>query len=446
MRKFGMAKIYTPSQRVPLSAVLSISSELVMQLDNNLRIVFTNEPFLDLIWTYEKEILEKNVEYTPVTRVFDDLFPLLLRKIQDGLNGNEGSGDVFLHAKDLIFFYRIAPTVFEDGRKGVSIILEDITKQRRADDALRESEDRYRKLVEISPDAVFLHQEGKIIYANPAGIRLLGASYAEEIIGKNILDFISPVFLDIIKVNIQKDLEGEISPRTELHMDRVEGTSILVEGRGIRTLVDGKPTVQVAIRDVTKQKQAEIVLRGSEEKHRTLAEASTDLIFMIGRDDQVEYINSYASAMVNKTVDQIIGAPRASLFPHEVARNQKKALETVFETGNPVRNEGPLTFGGLTRWFDHYLTPLKDTDNCVRSVLGISRDITERKNAEKQLHKSEQLYQRLLECSFDAIAVHKDSKIVFLNERAVKILGAIAPGDLIGKSIFDLFIRSLARI
>jgi len=202
--------------------------------------------------------------------------------------------------------------------------------------------------------------------------------------------------------------------------------------------------VQVAIRDVTEQKQAEIALRGSEEKYRTLADASNDLIFVIGRDDRVEYINSYASAMVNNKVDQIIGAPRASLFPHEVARNQKKALETVFETGNPVRNEGALTFDGLTRWFDHYLTPLKDTDNCVRSVLGISRDITERKNAEKQLHKSEQLFQRLLECSFDAIAVHKDNKIVFLNERAVKILGAIAPEDLIGKSIFD-FIHPVSR-
>jgi PAS domain-containing protein len=110
--------------------------------------------------------------------------------------------------------------------------------------------------------------------------------YAEEIIGKNILDFISPAFLDIIKVNIQKDLEGEISPRTELHMVRVDGTSILVEGQGIRTLVDGKPAVQVTIRDVTKQKQAEIALRGTEEKYRTLAEASTDLIFVIGRDDR----------------------------------------------------------------------------------------------------------------------------------------------------------------
>ena len=364
-----------------------------VQLDNNLRIIFTNEPFLDLIGTHEKEVLGKNIEYTSVATVFDEAFPWLIRKIRDGLIGNERSGDIALRLKGLIFFYRIAPTVFEDGRKGVSVILEDITEQRRADDALRESEDRYRKLVEISPDAVFLHREGRILYANPAALRLLGASHSGEIIGKNILDFVPPAFQDKVRTNIEKDLAGQTSPRTELTMLRIDGTSILVEGRGIGTIIDGKPTVQVAIRDITEQKRAEEALRQSEDLYRTLAESSTDLIFVIGRDDRVEYVNSYASAMVNKPVDQIIGGPRASLFPPDVARAQKKALETVFETGAPVRNEGALTFAGRIHWFDHYLTPLKDADNCVRSILGISRDITERKNTEKQLRESEQLYQ-----------------------------------------------------
>jgi PAS domain S-box-containing protein len=142
--------------------------------------------------------------------------------------------------------------------------------------------------------------------------------------------------------------------------------------------------------------------------------------------------------MVYKTVDHIIGSPRSSLFPPEVDRTQKKALETVFETGIPVRTEGALTLEDRIRWFDHNLTPLKDADNRVRSVLGISRDITERKRAEKQLYESKQLYQRLLEQTFDAIAIHKDKKIAYLNERAVKILGAASAEELIGRSIFDL--------
>ena len=704
MRRFGMAKIYMLSQRVPLSAVLSISSELVLQLDSNLRIIFTNEPFLDLIGTDEKEILGKNIEYTPIVTVFDDIFPWFITKVREGLNGKEASGDISLPLKDLVFFFRIAPTVFEDGRKGVSVILEDITEQRRADDALRESEDRYRKLVEISPDAVFLHREGRILYANPAAFRLLGASHSDEIIGKNILDFVPPAFQDPVRNNIQKDLEGQTSPRIELPMFRIDGTTIMVEGRGIATVSDGKPAVQVAIRDITEQKQAEEALkikerqlfsiysnvpdalfylsvepgyrfrfltvnqsflnkvhmsedqvvgkyvdevipeplfsrargkciqairekktihweevqeypnarrygdahvtavfdesgrptniigsvhdttehkqlegsllesegklnamlrsiadpmsmmdenltvlwanepakryfgkditgkkcyeafhlrqapcepypcfaleafndgkthqhdititdcqgirrffecsvnvalrddsgkpvavleisrditdrrkaeeglRKSEGLYRTLAESSNDLIFVIGRDDRLEYVNGYASALVSKPVDQIIGHPSSLLFPPDVARNQIKALEKVFETGSPVRNEGSLTFAGRLHWFDHYLTPLKDTDGCVRSVLGISRDITERKNAENLQRSSDERLRLLLDSTEDLILMQDpEGRYLYFNSSGrygisgEKMVGS-TPYDILDTESAD---RSVERV
>jgi PAS domain S-box-containing protein len=103
--------------------------------------------------------------------------------------------------------------------------------------------------VDISPDAVLLHMEGKIIFTNPAALTLLGASQSAEIIGKNVLDFIQPEFRDIVRKNIEKDLGGEITPPLELPMLRVDGTSVIVEGRGVRTFIDGKPAIMVAIRE-----------------------------------------------------------------------------------------------------------------------------------------------------------------------------------------------------
>ena len=154
-------------------------------------------------------------------------------------------------------FCRITPTVFDDGRRGVSVILEDITPHKKADKDLQESEDRYRKLVEISPDAVFIHQEGKIIYANPATVRLLGALHHHEILGKNVLDFVQPKFRDSVRNNIMKDLVGDTTPPMELHMSRVNGMPIIVEGRGVRTFIDGEFAIQVALRDITERKRAE---------------------------------------------------------------------------------------------------------------------------------------------------------------------------------------------
>jgi len=687
MRQFGMAKIYKISQRVPLSAVLSISSELVIQLDRSLRIIFANEPFLHLIGIDAESLLGKNIEYTPVATVFDDSFPGFLRNIQEGVAGKEWTGEILLTTKDLIFFCRIAPTVFDDGRKGVSVFFQDITKRKldeqkveeserqfrllaensldmisrtkpdgfriyvspaykttlgyepeellgnkeifiHPDDAhvlesfwntltlqnssgtitfrtkhkdghyiwieskvkaifdektrelseyytvtrditerktaemlLGDSEDRYRQLVDISPDAVIIHRNGKIIFINPVTLTLLGASHSDEIIGKPILDFIHPDFRDAVRKNIKKDLGGDMTPPMELHMLRMDGTSIIVEGRGVKTNIGGMPAIQVALRDMTARKRAEDALRNSEEKYRTLidrandgicviqdsvikmcnarltefwggpveellgksfrdfihpdalsdivdrynrrmagenlppvyetilkrrdgsrfhaelnaglvsyegrpanliiirdindrkkaegvlreseeryrtlTEASHDLIFVIGRDDRVEYVNSFAAAMLNKPVEQVVGSSRTSFFPPDMAAYQKRELEKVFETGIPVRSEDPLPLGDRVYWFDHLLTPLKDPEGKVRSVLGISRDITKRKNAEAQAQNSEQRFQRLLELTFDAIAIHKDKKIIFLNEKAAKILGAASPQDLIGRSMLD---------
>jgi PAS domain S-box-containing protein len=78
----------------------------------------------------------------------------------------------------------------------------------------------------------------------------LGASHSDEIIGKNVLDFIQPEFRDTVRKNIEINLEGQITPTIELHMLRVDGTSVLVEGRGVRTFIDGKPAIQVAIREL----------------------------------------------------------------------------------------------------------------------------------------------------------------------------------------------------
>ena len=85
---------------------------------------------------------------------------------------------------------------------------------------------------------------------------------------------------------------------------------------------------------------------GVRQLYRTLSEASNDLIFVVGRNDRVEYVNSYAAAMVNKPIQEIIGSPRETLFPPDVVINQKKALDAVFERGISVRSSSPLTFNG----------------------------------------------------------------------------------------------------
>ncbi|WP_321505877.1 PAS domain S-box protein [uncultured Methanoregula sp.] len=314
MRQFGMAKIYSVSERLPVSSVLSISSECVMQLDSSLRIIYLNAPFEHLLGVLGGELLGKNIEYTVIPHVLDKAFPRVLSHLREGILGDQYRGELEIPHLGRIFQCRVVPIVTAGGQKGVSMLLEDITSRKHDEEQLRRSEIRYR----------------------------------------------------------------------------------------------------------------------------VLAEASRDLIFMIDRNDRIEFVNSFAAAFVGKRADELIGKPRSSVFPEDITRHQQDELERIFNTGMMLRSEGPLYKDNTLHWFDHYLVPLTDKDGCVQSVLGISRDITERKRAEEELFDSRQMLQLVL----DTIPVRvfwKDRNSVFLgcNRSLALDAGYKEPIQLIGKTDYD---------
>jgi len=128
-------------------------------------------------------------------------------------------------------------------------------------------------------------------------------------------------------------------------------------------------------------------LKESEQKYRSLAEASTDMIYIIDRNDAVQYINTYAAQLLHSSVEQIIGNSRKELFSPQIADEQTRYLQNIFKTGMPLRSESKIQFGDQELWIDSNLVPLKDEKGNVVSVLGISRDITERKRVEEALQQ-----------------------------------------------------------
>ncbi len=147
--------------------------------------------------------------------------------------------------------------------------------------------------------------------------------------------------------------------------------------------------------DITELKLAEKALRKSEEMYRVLAENSDDLIYIIGRDDLVKYVNKAAARSLGLLPEEIIGKPRSSFFSQEIADGQKCGLDKAFETANIVHSERQANFGNGWMWQDTHLIPLKTDAGEVYAVLGISRDITERKQIEEALRESEEKYRTL---------------------------------------------------
>jgi PAS domain S-box-containing protein len=147
------------------------------------------------------------------------------------------------------------------GRPAHQVMFVDITDRKRIEDALHESEEKYRTLIEMSPDAIVIHEGGTILYANPATAQLFQVSHPVDLIGMDSFAVIHPDSQEISRTVAEKDRVGISSPPTEIQVIRKDGTLVTVEGRGRRIHYQGKTAIEVILRDVTERKKSEQELR-----------------------------------------------------------------------------------------------------------------------------------------------------------------------------------------
>ncbi|HLY11537.1 MAG TPA: ATP-binding protein, partial [Planctomycetota bacterium] len=134
----------------------------------------------------------------------------------------------------------------------------EIGERKRMESSLRESEERYRQLVELSPDAIMLHREGRIVFVNGAALRLFGATSPAELIHTPLANLVAPEYRDAVLLRIRKISEENLSsPPMEQRLLRLDGSGVDVEAQGTPFIFQGKPAVQVVIRDISKRKEIE---------------------------------------------------------------------------------------------------------------------------------------------------------------------------------------------
>jgi PAS domain S-box-containing protein len=151
--------------------------------------------------------------------------------------------------------------------------------------ALQESEDRFRRLVEISPEAIFVGCQGVVVFINPAGVKLFGARDASELVGKTVDDLVHPDFHQVVYQKIQQHEGGDAAvPAEEERFRRLDGTFVDVEVSAIPFQWKGRASLQVMARDITQRKRAEEALRTSEAKFRSLVENAPYAIYKTNLD------------------------------------------------------------------------------------------------------------------------------------------------------------------
>jgi len=288
------------------------------------------------------------------------------------------------------FIVSFSPLYDSEGKlTGIIHVARDINERRTMEEALRQSEEKYRNIVETANEGIFMtNAEFKIVYANKRTAEMLGCS-PEEIIGRSVIDFLSEEYVPIARRNFEKRLHG-INENYELKLKCKDGSPFWAFMNG-RMLLDmgGKFRGTLGmLTDINGRKQAEIELLESETHFRTLAVNSPDLIIRFDRQYRHLYVNPAAEISYGIPLAEIIGKTQGDL-----GRDIKKVkfweehLESVFVTGKAKTIEYNIPEKGKKCYFNTKIVP-EFVDDKVVSVLSISRDITGIKESEVKLKET----------------------------------------------------------
>jgi PAS domain S-box-containing protein len=262
--------------------------------------------------------------------------------------------------------------------------LVDITEQRRSEEALRASEARYRALVESSPDGIGIHQDGRVVFVNPAGARLLGAQSPDELVGKPAMDLLHPDYREVVRERIRRSLaEGQPAPPLTEKFIRLDGTVIDVEVTAVPIIWEGRPAMQVVFRDITERKRMEEELKASEERYRDLFENANDGIYILDRAGRIVSFNRKAEEITGYTVEEVRGQSYTLLVSSGPERKKARRAFLKNMRGQPDKTE--LTIirkDGREVILELSTRPIWQGGQIV-GIQGIARDITERKELER---------------------------------------------------------------
>jgi PAS domain S-box-containing protein len=312
------------------------------------------------------------------------------------------------------FWANVVMTALRDNRgelRGFVLVTRDVTERKHAQEALQKSEERYRRLIELCPDALLVQSNNRIVFVNSAALRLLGAEGPEQLIGKPVKEIVHPDYWEVVQRRLRqlredgtavfwKSAEGRIQrskgegtvvPFIEEKFIRLDGREVDVEVAATPLTFQDRPAVQVIARDITQRKRSTETLRETEGRRAAILETALDAVVAIDHEGKVVEWNPAAEKMFGYNRSDAVGREMAELIvPPSLRPAHRQGLAQCLATGegrmfgryiemSAMRADGTVFPAELA------ITRIATTQPPL--FTGYIRDITERKEAEAEVRR-----------------------------------------------------------
>ena len=283
--------------------------------------------------------------------------------------------------------------------KTLVAVIRDISERKRAEEALRDSEELARGMLEAATTGIYLLQDGKFLYANRLFEEISGYT-SDELVGTHSLDYVHPDDRETVRAKAIEVLKGHSSSPYEFRLIRKDSGMVWVLDRVASVRYKGKRSVLGTLEDITERKRVEEALRESEEKYRLHFESISDIIYSIDPEFKVLQVSPSVERVLGYKPEELVGKPFQGLnilAPESLERAFMDAMQ-VFSGERIVSTEYEFIAKDGTRKFGEVSgAPLYSQEGKIVAVISVARDITERKKAEEEVRR----YTKQLEALFN---------------------------------------------
>jgi PAS domain S-box-containing protein len=307
-------------------------------------------------------------------------------------------------------------------------VMVDITREREAEDAWVESQENFQRMVELSPDCIGVHVDGRFVYVNQAFVRLLAASSESEVVGQTVMSFVDDAYHDAVIERLGRVQAGESVPYKRMKLRRMDGTFVDVESAALPLRYGNRKAVQIIARDITDRIRDEEALRVREARLQLLASGTHEAIW--------EWFPERKELWTNDAYRLMFGTPAnvETFFEDWVARIHPDDREIAAAAVSRVLSDDvPIWWHEYRlRHADGTYRVMLDRGHTVKTaageqrVIGAMLDVTSLREAERQRAAAETRFRWIVEQSVVAVYIMAGNRLTYINDTGARMLGYTA--------------------